>query len=398
MPINSGKITRIYSVPKGCNYYRRIEMESFSIINELALLGVLGMMACCGCKAPSGIKVSDFSSIKEFCLTNKNGVEVRLTNYGARITAIKVSDRNGKMADVILGHSSVEGYINAQDRPYFGAVVGRYGNRIAKGKFTLDGKVYELATNNGVNHLHGGNIGFDKQVWNAETEGVNAVVFTFKSHDGEEGYPGNLDISVTYTLTDENELKISYFATTDKATPVNLTNHAYFNLAGEGSGSIVDHEMMINADAFTPVTDALIPTGEFRPVKGTPFDFKASKPIGRDINQKNTQLEYGNGYDHNFVLNKGTGGMTLAAVLCEPKSGRVMETYTDEPGVQFYCGNFLSGCLTGKSGKPYSFRSGLCLETQHYPDSPNQKNFPSTILKPGEEYKTTTIYKFSVKD
>ncbi len=371
-------------------------MESFSIINGVALLSLLGMVACCGC-ATSGIKVSDFSSIKEYTLVNSKGMEVRLTNYGARITAIKVPDRNGHMVDVILGYSSVEGYINAEDRPYFGAVVGRYGNRIAKGKFTLDGKVYELATNNGVNHLHGGNIGYDKQVWCAKTEGGNVVVFTFKSHDGEEGYPGNLDITVTYTLTDENELKIVYFATTDKATPVNLTNHAYFNLAGEGSETIVDHELKINADAFTPIDEGLIPVGELRPVKGTPFDFTAAKPIGRDIKQKNTQLEYGNGYDHNFVLNKGKGGMTLAAVLYEPKSGRVMETYTEEPGVQFYSGNFLSGCLTGKSGKPYPFRSGLCLETQHYPDSPNQKNFPSTILKPGDEYKTSTVYKFSVK-
>jgi len=371
-------------------------MESFSIINGFALLGLLGMVACCGCRTPSGIKVSDFSSIKEFCLTNESGVEVRLTNYGARITAIKVADRDGNFADVVLGHNNVEEYINAEDRPYFGAVVGRYGNRIAKGKFTLDGKEYTLATNNGENSLHGGNMGYDKQVWDAEVSGDN-VIFTLVSHDGEEGYPGKLTIKVTYTLTDENELKIAYFATTDKATPINLTNHTYFNLAGEGFKTVEGHELMINANAFTPVTDALIPTGEFRPVKGTPFDFTVSKPIGRDIKQKNTQLEYGNGYDHNFVLNKGKGSMTLAATLYESKSGRVMETFTEEPGVQFYSGNFLSGCLTGKSGKKYLFRSGLCLETQHYPDSPNQKNFPSSILKPGEEYKTATVYKFSVK-
>lgn len=372
-------------------------MESFSMINGFALLGILGMVACCGCQTATGIKVSDFSSIKEYTLVNSKGMEVRLTNYGARITAIKVPDRDGKMADVILGHNNVEEYINAEDRPYFGCVVGRYGNRIAKGKFTLDGKEYKLATNNGENHLHGGNIGFDKQVWCAQPQGDNTVVFTFKSHDGEEGYPGNLNIKVTYTLTDENELKIAYLATTDKPTPINLTNHAYFNLAGEGSGTILDHELMINADTFTPSDSGLIPTGEFRPVKGTPFDFTVSKPIGRDIKQKNTQLKYGNGYDHNFVLNKGKGGMTLAAVLYEPKSGRVMETWTDQPGVQCYSGNFLNGCLTGKSGKKYPFRGGLCLETQHYPDSPNHKNFPSTILKPGEEYKTTTVYKFSTK-
>ena len=371
-------------------------MESFSIINGFTLLSLLGMVACCGC-ATSGIKVSDFSSIKEYTLVNSKGMEVRLTNYGARITAINVPDRNGNRTDVILGHNSVEAYINAEDRPNFGCVVGRYGNRIAKGKFTLDGQEYTLATNNGVNHLHGGYMGYSMLVWNAETKGDKAVIFAYKSHDGEEGYPGNLDITVTYTLTDDNELKIAYHATTDKATPVNLTNHAYFNLAGEGSATIEDHELMINADTFTPVDDTLIPTGEFRPVKGTPFDFTAAKSIGRDIKQKNTQLEYGNGYDHNFVLNKGKGGMTLAAVLYEPKSGRVMETYTEEPGVQFYSGNFLSGCLTGKSGKSYPARSGLCLETQHYPDSPNQKNFPSTILKPGDEYKTSTVYKFSVK-
>ncbi len=371
-------------------------MESLSFVNSCAVLGLMGMAVCCGCATSSGIKVSDFSSIREYTLINSGGMEVRLTNYGARITAIKSPDRNGKFTDVVLGHDSMDKYINAPDRPYFGCVVGRYGNRIAKGRFTLDGQEYTLATNNGENHLHGGNIGFDKRVWDTAIEG-GSVVFSLKSHDGEEGYPGNLDVRVTYTLTDDNELTISYLATTDKATPVNLTNHAYFNLAGEGSGTILDHELMINADTFTPVDQTLIPTGELRPVRGTPFDFTTAKPIGRDIGQQNTQLEYGNGYDHNFVLNKSGGGMTLAAVLYDPKSGRVMETYTEEPGVQFYCGNFLDGRLTGKSGRVYPFRSGLCLETQHYPDSPNQKTFPSTILKPGTEYRTTTVYKFSVR-
>lgn len=371
-------------------------MESFSFLNGFALLSVLGMVACCGC-VTSGVKISDFSSIKEFTLVNSKGMEVRLTNYGARITAIKVPDRNGKMTDVVLGHNSADEYINAEDRPYLGCVVGRYGNRIAKGKFTLDGKEYELATNNGENHLHGGYIGYDKQVWCAKAEGDDTVVFTFKSHDGEEGYPGNLDITVTYTLTDENEVKIAYLATTDKSTPVNLTNHSYFNLAGEGNGTILDHELMLNADTFTPIDKGLIPTGEFRPVKDTPFDFTKAKPIGRDIEQKNIQLEYGNGYDHNFVLNKGKGGMTLVATVYEPGSGRFMEVFSEEPGVQFYCGNFLSGNVTGKSGRKYPFRGGLCLETQHFPDSPNQKNFPSTILKPGEKYQTATVYKFSTK-
>jgi len=371
-------------------------MDGLSIMDGVALLGVLSMVTCCGCRSTSGIKVSDFSSIKEFSLSNKNGVELRLTNYGARIIAIDVPDRDGRFADVILGHNNVEEYINAEDRPYFGAIVGRYGNRIANGKFMLDGKEYKLATNNGENHLHGGNMGFDKLVWNAEVSG-SSVVFSYTARDGEEGYPGNLKIQVTYTLTDENEIKIDYLATTDKATPVNLTNHAYFNLAGEGSSTILNHELMINADIFTPVTPSLIPTGEFRPVKGTPFDFKTAKAVGRDIEKENTQLKHGNGYDHNFVLNKDAGGMTLAATVYDPESGRFMETYTTQPGVQFYSGNFLNGCLTGKSGKKYPCRSGLCLETQHYPDSPNQKNFPSTILKPGDDYKTTTVYKFSVK-
>lgn len=371
-------------------------MDSVSLVNGFALLSLVGMVACCGCSTTSGVKVSDFSSIREYCLTNQNGVEVRLTNYGARLVSIKVPDRNGKFADVLLGHNNAEEYINAEDRPYFGSVVGRYGNRIAGGKFTLDGKEYTLATNNGKNHLHGGNMGYDKLVWDAAVSN-GSVVFSLTSYDGQEGYPGELKIKVTYTLTDANELKINYQAVTDKATPINLTNHAYFNLAGEGSPTIVEHELMLNADAFTPVNESLIPTGEFRPVKGTPFDFTTAKAIGRDIAQKDTQLEYGNGYDHNFVLNKGKGGLTLAATLYEPKSGRVMETFTDQPGVQFYSGNFLNGCVTGKSGKKYPFRSALCLETQHYPDSPNQKNFPSTILKPGEKYQTTTVYKFSAK-
>jgi aldose 1-epimerase len=370
-------------------------MEGIAVSNFLGLFGLLGLAACCGCST-TGIKVADFSSIKEYTLANKNGMHVRLTNYGARITAISVPDRKGSFADVVLGYDCVEKYINAPDKPYFGCVVGRYGNRIARGRFSLDGREYQLATNNGVNHLHGGNIGFDKKLWQAKPN-RNSLVFTMSSYDGEEGYPGNLDVSVTYTLTDENELIIDYVATTDKATPVNLTNHAYFNLKGEGAGTILDHELMINADRFTPVDKTLIPTGEFRPVKGTPFDFTTPKPIGHDIGGQNAQLENGNGYDHNFVLNKTDGELTVAAVVVEPKSGRKMEVFTEEPGVQFYCGNFLNGILSGKSGRNYLFRGGFCLETQHFPDSPNQKNFPSTILKAGEKYKTRTIYKFSTE-
>jgi aldose 1-epimerase len=345
----------------------------------------------------SQVCVSDFDSVREFALENSNGMKVRLTNYGAIVTAIEVPDRTGQFADVALGHSSLEGYVNAVDRPYFGSVVGRYGNRIANGKFMLNGKEYKLAKNNGENHLHGGLMGFDKVIWNAKVTGKNAVQFSYLAKDGEEGYPGNLSVKVTYTLTEDNELRIDYLAVTDKATPVNLTNHSYFNLAGEGSPTILDHQLMIAADAFTPVDQGLIPTGELRPVTGTPFDFRKAKAIGRDVGMKDQQLEYGLGYDHNWVLHKGKGGLTLAATLYEPKSGRFMEVFTEEPGIQFYCGNFLDGRLHGKSGKVYAYRSGLCLETQHYPDSPNQPGFPSTILNPGKEYKTATIYKFGVK-
>ncbi|MFA6174289.1 MAG: aldose epimerase family protein [Kiritimatiellales bacterium] len=360
------------------------------IIGVLVMLGLMG-----GCV--SRVAVSDFDSVREFTLHNRHGMTVRLSNYGAIVTAIEVPDRCGKTADVALGYNSLEGYVNAVDRPYFGAIVGRYGNRIANGKFTLNGKEYTLAKNNGENHLHGGLMGFDKVIWDAKVTGKNAVQFSYLAKDGEEGYPGNLSVKVTYTLTDDNELRIDYLATTDKATPVNLTNHTYFNLAGEGYPTILDHRLMIVADAFTPVDKGLIPTGEIRPVAATPFDFRDPKTIGLDINGDDLQLEYGLGYDHNWVLNKGEGGMTLAATLYEPKSGRFMEVFTEEPGIQFYCGNFLDGRLTGKSGKPYAYRSGLCLETQHFPDSPNHPGFLSTILEPGKIYKTATVYKFSVK-
>lgn len=358
---------------------------------------VAGLLA--GCASMRGVKSEDFSSIRLYTLKNKAGIEVKITNYGATVTSIKTPDREGKMADIALGYNDVSDYMNAVDKPYFGAIVGRYGNRIAKGRFTLDGKEYKLATNNGENHLHGGVIGFDKVVWTAEIVGKNAVRFSYLAKDGEEGYPGNLSIAVTYTLTDDNELKIDYLATTDKATPVNLTNHTYFNLKGEGEGTILDHELMINAKGFTPVDSGLIPTGKIVPVAGTPFDFTTAKPIGRDIGQKDQQLEYGLGYDHNFVLNKEgrEGQMTLAATVYEPNSGRFMEVFTEEPGIQFYSGNFLDGRLTGKSGKNYVHRGGFCLETQHYPDSPNRPEWPSTILRPGNEYKTTTIYKFSAR-
>jgi len=343
--------------------------------------------------------VDDFDSINLYTLKNRNGMTVKVTNYGAIITSIVTPDRDGKFADVALGYNNVEGYINAVDKPYFGAVVGRYGNRIAKGSFTLDGETYSLAVNNGENHLHGGVIGFDKVVWTVNSFEDTSIKLSYLAKDREEGYPGNLDISVTYTLTDENEIVIDYRATTDKATPVNLTQHTYFNLAGEGNGTILDHELMLAAAKFTPVDSGSIPTGELRSVTGTPFDFTSPKPIGRDIGTDNEQLTFGSGYDHNWVIDKASDSMelTLAAVVTEPTSGRIMTVRTTEPGIQFYCGNFLDGRLKGKSGKNYVHRGGFCLETQHYPDSPNRPEFPSTTLKPGDVYQTQTVYAFSAK-
>ena len=346
------------------------------------------------------VEVETADDIQFYTLKNADGMTVRITNYGAIIMSIVVPDRDGNMADVALGYNDIASYTNAVDKPYFGAVVGRYGNRIAKGKFTIDDQEYSLAINNPPNSLHGGIIGFDKVIWNGSVDDeANAVTLTYLAKDGEEGYPGNLNCSVTYRLTDTNAIEIDYLATTDKATPINLTQHTYFNLKGEGEGTILGHELMINARRFTPVDATLIPTGKTPAVQGTPFDFTTAKPIGRDIAAENEQLKFGGGYDHNWVLDKGgqTGEMTLAATVYEPKSGRVLEVSTTEPGIQFYCGNFLDGRLIGKSGKSYVHRGGFCLETQHYPDSPNQPNFPSTILKPDDEYATKTIFKFSTR-
>ncbi len=364
-------------------------MNKNRVARTLILMGLL----LAGC---ASVKVADFDIIREYTLKNNNGMVVKVTNYGATITSIQVPDRDGNFADVALGYDSVEGYINAIDRPYFGCVAGRYANRIAKGKFTLDGVDYELATNNGENHLHGGNMGFDKVVWAARVI-ENGVELTYLAKDGEEGYPGNLQITVIYTLTDDNEIVMNYKAVTDKATPINLTNHTYFNLAGEGSGTITDHVLRINASRFTPVDDGLIPTGELRQVDGTPFDFREPKAISQDLNADNEQLKIGKGYDHNWVLGREGDGLEVAAVLYDPNSGRVLEVITEEPAIQFYGGNFLDGRLTGKSGKAYNHRNGMCLETQHNPDSPNRPEWPSSILRPGEEYNTTTVYKFSTK-
>ncbi|MDZ7302381.1 MAG: galactose mutarotase [candidate division KSB1 bacterium] len=343
-------------------------------------------------------KTTDGQQALLFTLQNASGMKATLTNYGAIVTALYVPDRNGKFDDVVLGYPTLDAYL--KPHPYFGAIVGRVGNRIAKGKFTLEGVTYKLATNDGENHLHGGIKGFDKVVWSADSVRLDDAVgvkLSYLSKDGEEGYPGNLSCTVTYWLTNNNELKIEYHATTDKATPVNLTHHSYFNLAGQGQGNILNHQLEIFADRFTPVDKGLIPTGELRSVAGTPMDFRQPHTIGERINSDDEQLKFGLGYDHNWVLNKTGDSLALAARVYEPTTGRVMEVWTTEPGLQFYCGNFLDGTLTGKQGRVYKHRYGFCLETQHFPDSPNQPNFPSTILRPGETYRTETIYRFSAK-
>lgn len=359
-----------------------------------------GVLAA-GVPTTDEISVEDFSSIKLYKLKNKNGVEVHVTNFGAIITSILVPDRDGKMGDIALGYHDVSGYINAVDKPYFGAIVGRYGNRIANGKFTIDGEEYKLATNNGPNALHGGVIGFDKVVWDAEAKasaGEQQVILKYLAKDREEGYPGNLQVQVTYTLNDQNQLLVDYHATTDKATPVNLTQHTYFNLRGEGNGDILGHELTLNASHYTPVNETMIPTGELAPVAGTPFDFRKPKAIGRDIEQENEQLRFGAGFDHNWVLDGvAKDQLRMAAEVYEPTTGRVMTITTTEPGIQFYCGNFLDGRLRGKSGQAYVHRGGFCLETQHFPDSPNQPKFPTTILKPGQTYQTQTVFSFSAR-
>jgi len=332
-----------------------------------------------------------------YTLTNSHGVEVRAMNYGGIVVSIRVPGRKGEMADIVLGHDTAEGYM--PNPPYLGAIVGRYANRIAKGTFTLDGKTYTLAKNDGPNTLHGGTTRtFDRVMWEGEPlKGKVGVAFTYLSKDGEEGFPGNLQIKVTYTLNDANELTVDYEATTDKATPINVSQHSYFNLAGAGNGDILNHEIMINADRFTPVDKNLIPTGELRPVKGTPLDFTTATKIGARIDDSYEQMVLGHGYDHNFVINRKGPGMVLAARVYEPTSGRVLEVSTTQPGVQFYTGNFLDGSVTGKQGHVYKRRYGFCLETQHFPDSPNHPDFPSTILKPGETFREKTVFKFEAK-
>jgi aldose 1-epimerase len=342
-------------------------------------------------------KMADSTLVDLYTLTNASGLQVKITTYGGAVVSLLVPDRDGKLDDVVLGFETLEEYV--EKSPYFGCIAGRYANRIAKGKFTLDGVPYTLTQNEGDNHLHGGAKGFDKVVWNgrekSDSNGVGLELI-YLSRDGEEGYPGNLSAKVVYTLTDDDELRIDYQATTDKATIVNLTNHTYFNLADGGAGDILGHELVINADRFTPVDSTQITTGELRSVASTPMDFREMTAIGARIGQGDEQLRLGLGYDHNWVLNRSDDALALAAKLQEPTTGRMMEVYTTEPGLQFYSGNFLDGTITGKGGKVYHKRHGLCLETQHFPDSPNHPHFPSTVLRPGETYQTTTVYRFAI--
>ena len=328
--------------------------------------------------------------IRLFTLTNNHGMEVKIINYGGIIASIEVPDRNGKIEDIVLGHDTLERYLNHSR--YFGALIGRCANRIASGRFVLNGVEYSLPINNGVNHLHGGFKGFDKVVWRPETVD-NSLRLIYLSGAGEENYPGNLQAVVTYSLTEANELRVDYHASADAATIVNLTNHSYFNLAG--GGTILDHELTIAADAFTPVDQTLIPTGEIRKVCGTPFDFTRPTPVGKAINDDYEQLRFAGGYDHNFILRSDAAGFRKVATVHDPGTGRVLEISTEQPGIQFYSGNFLDGSIVGKGGRAYVKYSGFCLETQHFPDSPNHPNFPSTVLRPGEEYRHSTVFRFS---
>ncbi|HDP67380.1 MAG TPA: galactose mutarotase [Candidatus Marinimicrobia bacterium] len=366
----------------------------------ILLLGVCGL-SCSG-KRSGAVpnpqvfgRLDNGETIYLYTLANRTGMTAQIINYGAIMVSLKVPDGAGNFQDVILGFDDLEGYVN--DQSYQGAVVGRFGNRIAGGKIHLDGKDYQLSVNDGNNHLHGGFTGFFKAVWDAQQESPNTLRLTLVSPAGEEGYPGNVHMTVTYCVTEDNSLKIEYRGTTDEPTILNPTSHGYFNLTGSPQNSILEHHLIIDADYITPVNSTLIPTGELLHVQGTPFDFRKPRPIGEAINADHEQLRFGSGYDHNWVLNNHTGAVRKVAELYDPDSGRLMEVLTDQPGLQFYSGNFLDGSLVGKKGQKYGFRTALCLEAQHFPDSPNKPNFPSVILRPGEEYGQTTIYRFSVK-
>lgn len=338
----------------------------------------------------------DGKTVELFTLKNANGLVAQITNYGGKVINLWTPDKNGDFADIVIGYETSAEYLKTTEI-YYGTLIGRYGNRIANGQFTLNDSVYTLAKNNGENHLHGGIKGFNNVVWDAKKPDDQTLELTYLSVDGEEGYPGNLNVKVVYKLTDENELKVEYWATTDKPTPVNLTQHSFFNLKGAGNGDVNDHIMQIMADAYTPVDSTLIPTGEIATVERTPFDFKTPTAIGARINDDHIQMKYGNGYDHNWVINKAESGLSYAAKVVEPASGRTLEVFTNEPGIQFYGGNFMTGNDTGKGGKVFAFRGAFCLETQHYPDSPNKPEFPSTILNPGDEYYSVCVYKFGVE-
>lgn len=373
-------------------------------VTFLAVLVFMTTLSSCGKKMQSNeITIEraafqvehDGKPVDLYTLRNTNGMVVQLTNYGGKIVSILVPDRHGKMGDVNLGYETADDYINGTAS--LGATMGRYANRIAGGQFELDGQTYTLFKNNGPHTIHGGKKGFRLRVWDGRQVDDASVELSYLSHDGEEGFPGNLRLKVVYSITDENALKLEYSATTDKATVINFTNHAFFNLKGEGQGDVLDHLLWVDAEQFTPTDATAIPTGEFRDVRGTPFDFTTPKSLGRDIAMDNEQLSFGGGYDHNFVLKKSQGELILAARLSEPTTGRIMDVYTTEPGLQVYTANSLTGAGTdiGKGGKSYGSRSAICLETQHFPDSPHHPAFPSTVLNPGEEYQSTTLYKFS---
>jgi len=380
-------------------------MQKTSWLKFLTVAAAAGLLAGCASTKPvytTSIshrpfgKTPDGTPVDLYTFRNANGVEVKICNYGGTVISFTAPDRNGNLADIVLGYDNLDDYI--KNSPYFGCLVGRYGNRIAKGKFKLGDKEYTLAVNNEANHLHGGIKGFDKVVWNAKVvtspEGPG-LELTYTSKDGEEGYPGNLQVKALYRLTSENALALQYMAITDKDTVVNLTQHSYFNLAGKGD--ILGHVVMMPADRYTPVDSTLIPTGEMASVAGTPFDFRQPTAIGARINQDNEQLKFGKGYDHNWVFSKPNGQLTMLATVLEPNSGRVLEVFSTSPGLQFYSGNFLDGTIKGKGGQVYQFRNGFCMEPQHYPDSPNQPNFPSVVLKPGMLYKNTIVYRLSVQ-
>lgn len=344
-------------------------------------------------------KLADGREVYEYTLTNSNGMKVNVIDYGAVVVSLVAQDKNGKFADVVLGYDNLEDYVAGKS--YFGAIVGRYGNRIGKGKFKLNGKEYQLSINNGENHLHGGTEGFNKKLWEVidskKTPLGSSITLYYLSKDGEEGYPGSVKLTVNYFLSKENELWINYTGMTDKTTILNPTNHSYFNLSGDPNKAILNHELWIDADKFTPVDNGLITTGILADVDNTSMDFRKPSKIGTHINDNYEQLKFGSGYDHNWVLNKHEGQLPKVASLYDPESGRLMEIRTDQPGLQFYSGNFLDGTITGKNGIKYQYRTGLCLETQHFPDTPNKPNFPSVVIKPGQVYRQTTIYKFSVK-